>query len=314
MPQSYLGKRQPHVPVMVQEVLSLLVHDPDGTYVDCTLGCGGHAAAILRRLSHQGRLIGLDKDSDSVLVASETLKAFGERVFIFQADFRRLPDILGQVSARSVSGMLFDLGLSSFQLDADRGFSYQKDTPLDMRFDTSCGASAAEILNEYKEEQLAELLRTHSDLRNARRLARSIVEWRNRTPLVSTGQLVSALRRTLPPGNPHSALSRIFQALRIAVNQELDAIREALRLNTPYLSPQGRLCVISYHSGEDRIVKQFMRERQVFSDGVEGKLDVLTRKVLRPTREEVLENPRSRSARLRAARRPQPEVKDEQVS
>lgn len=291
------------MPVMVREVLSLLVHDLDGVYVDCTLGCGGHAAAVLGKLSHQGRLIGLDKDGDSLLVANEELKAFGERVFLFNRDFRGLPEVLKELSLDSVSGILFDLGLSSLQLDADRGFSYRKDSPLDMRFDASEGATAADILNTYNEEELAELFKAHADLRHARRQARAIVEHRKRGSLRTTRDLLVALRRATPPGNPHRALSRIFQALRIAINDELEAIREALAIDTSFLCTGGRLCVISYHSGEDRIVKHFMRENMVFADGLEGRLEILTRKVVRPQAEEIAENPRSRSARLRAARR-----------
>jgi 16S rRNA (cytosine1402-N4)-methyltransferase len=288
---------------MVREVQSLLVYDPDGVYVDGTVGCGGHAAAILGKLSHQGRLIGMDKDGESLLVANEKLKAFGERVFLFQEDFRRLPAVLKELSVDSVSGIFFDLGLSSLQLDADRGFSYQKDSPLDMRFDASKGATAADILNGYSEEELAELFRAHADLRHARRQARAIVENRKRGSLRTTGDLVVALRKAAPPGNPHRALSRIFQALRIAVNDELTAIRDALTTDTPFLCPGGRLCVISYHSGEDRIVKHFMRQNVVFADGLEEKLEVLTRKVVRPQADETAQNPRSRSAKLRAARR-----------
>lgn len=291
------------MPVMVREVLSLLIHDPDGVYVDCTLGGGGHAAAILGKLSHQGRLIGLDKDGDSLLVANEKLKAFGERVFLFRRDFRGLPEVLKGLSLGSVSGILFDLGLSSLQLDADRGFSYQKDSPLDMRFDGSEGATAAEILNAHSEEELSELFTAHADLSHARRQARAIVEHRKRGALRTTRDLVVALRRATPYGNPHRALARVFQALRIAVNDELIAIREALALDTPLLRPGGRLCVIAYHSGEDRIVKHFMRENVVFADGLEGRLELLSRKVVRPQADEVAENPRSRSARLRAARR-----------
>jgi len=283
--------------------LSFLVHDPDGVYADCTVGCGGHAAAILGKLSHQGRLIGLDKDGDSLLVANEELKAFGERVFLFRRDFRRLPEVLRDLSLDSVSGILFDLGLSSLQLDADRGFSYRKDSPLDMRFDGTEGPTAADILNTRSEEELAELFREHADLRHARRQARAIAEHRKRGALRTTGDLVVALRRATPPGNPHRALARVFQALRIAVNDELTAIREALALDTPFLRPGGRVCAIAYHSGEDRIVKQFMRQSVVFADGIEARLEILTRKVVRPQADEVAENPRSRSARLRAARR-----------
>jgi 16S rRNA (cytosine1402-N4)-methyltransferase len=303
MPQSQPGKRQPHAPVMVREVLSLLVHDPDGIYVDCTLGCGGHAAAILGKLSRQGRLIGLDKDKDSFLVAGENLTAFGERASLFNRDFRELPDTLAELSLRSVSGILFDLGISSFQLNSERGFSFQKESPLDMRFDPARGATAAELLSTVEERRLAEIFRVYGDVRNANRLARLIVEFRKRRPILTTFHLVSAVQRAISPKTPRGSFARVFQALRIAVNDELEAVREGLRSCTSWLSPQGRLCVIAYHSGEDRIVKQFMRETLTFADGVESKLEVLTRKPLRPGRDEVLENPRSRSARLRAARR-----------
>jgi 16S rRNA (cytosine1402-N4)-methyltransferase len=303
MPQSQPGKRQPHAPVMVREVLSLLVHDPDGTYVDCTLGCGGHAAAILGKLSHQGRLVGLDKDRDSFLVASENLTAFGERASLFNRDFRELPDTLAELSLKSVSGILFDLGISSFQLSSERGFSFQKESPLDMRFDPARGVTAAELLNTFEERRLVEIFKVYGDLRNANRLARSIVESRRRQPILTTSHLVSATRKAIPPRSPRGSLARVFQAVRIAVNDELETVREGLRLGTSLLRPQGRLCVISYHSGEDRIVKQFMRETVIFANGMEGKLEILTRKALRPGRDEVTENPRSRSARLRAARR-----------
>jgi len=288
---------------MVREVLSLLVHDPDGTYVDCTLGCGGHAAAILGKLSRRGRLIGMDKDGVSFLVASENLKASGDRASLFNRDFRELPNTLTELSLGSVSGIFFDLGISSFQLSSDRGFSFQKESPLDMRFDPARGITAAELLNESEEGRLAEIFRVYGDVRNARRVARSIAEFRRKRPILTTPDLLSAVRRAIFPGNPHGSLARIFQALRIVVNDELDVLREGLRLATSLLGSQGRLCVISYHSGEDRIVKQFVRETIAFADGAEEKLEILTRKPLRPERDEVMENPRSRSARLRAARR-----------
>lgn len=280
---------------MVREILSLLVHDPDGTYVDCTLGCGGHAAAILGKLSHQGRLIGMDKDGASFLVAGENLRAFGERALLFNRDFRELPNTLADLSLRSVDGILFDLGISSFQLGSERGFSFQKESPLDMRFDPARGVTAAELLNTLEERRLVEIFRVYGDVRNARGLARSIVEFRRRQPFLTTLHLVSAARKVISHGNPHGSLARIFQALRIVVNDELDNVREGLGLAAPLLAPEGRLCVVSYHSGEDRIVKQFMRETLL--------LAILTRKPLRPGRDEVVENPRSRSALLRAARR-----------
>jgi len=288
---------------MVREVLSLLVHDPNGIYVDCTAGCGGHTVAILGKLSHQGRLIGLDRDKDSLLVANEKLKAFGERVFLFNKDFRKLPDVLEELSVKSLSGVLFDLGLSSYQLGLKRGFSFQEEAPLDMRFDSTTGTTAAEILNNSDETRLAEILRVYGDVRNADRVARSIVEHRKEKPLSTTAHLVTAVRRTISSKNPNSSLARIFQAIRIAVNGELDAIREGLAIATTFLARGGRICVIGYHSGEDRIVKQFMRGEATFADGSSSRLELLTHKVIRPSEQEVAANPRSRSARLRAARR-----------
>ena len=289
---------------MVREVLSLLVHDPDGVYVDCTLGHGGHAAAILGQLSQRGRLVGMDKDGASFPFAVRNLAAFGERASLFNRDFRELPQALAELSLVSVSGVFFDLGISSFQLGSERGFSFQKESPLDMRFDPAGGITAAELLEKSDERQLAEMFRVYGDVRNAYRLARSIVEFRKARPILTTSDLVSAAKRAVSPRNPYRSLAMIFQSLRIAVNNELESLRDGLRECTSFLGHGGRLCVISYHSGEDRIVKQFVRGEVIFSDGREEKLEILTRKPLRPGRSEVLENPRSRSARMRAARRP----------
>jgi 16S rRNA (cytosine1402-N4)-methyltransferase len=307
MPQSYLGKRQLHVPVMVHEVLSLLVLDPDGVYADCTVGCGGHSAAILGKLSHQGRLIGLDRDGESLLAANEKLKAFGERVFLFNKDFRKLPDVLGKLSIRALSGVLFDFGISSYQLGLGRGFSYQEDAPLDMRFDSTKGATAADILNDYDQRRLAEILKVYGDVRNANRVALAIAEYRKKRPLSTTAHFASALKKVVPSRNPHASLARIFQAIRIAVNDELETIREGLAVAAHLLLPGARICAISYHSGEDRVVKHFMRSEVGFADGSRHRLELLTAKVVRPGRREIAANPGSRSARLRAARRPENE-------
>ncbi|MFH0777337.1 MAG: 16S rRNA (cytosine(1402)-N(4))-methyltransferase RsmH [Candidatus Eisenbacteria bacterium] len=303
MPESGLGQRQLHVPVMVQEVLSLLVHDPNGTYVDCTLGCGGHAAAILGKLSHQGRLIGLDKDRDSVLVANEKLKAFGDRVFLFDRDSRDLPEILNGLGIESISGVLLDLGISSHQLDSERGFSFARTSALDMRFDSRSGVTAAEFLNTCGEEELTETLRLYGDVTSARRLARAVVEFRKRRPLATSLDLVSAVKSAVLSSNPNRCLARVFQSVRIRVNDEIGALREGLVRASGSLGLEGRLCVISYHSGEDRIVKQFMKSDVSFGDGRVERLELLTQGVLRPTQEEIFHNTRARSARLRAARR-----------
>ncbi len=245
----------------------------------------------------------MDRDSESLLVANEKLKAFGERVFLFNKDFRKLPDVLERLSESSLSGALFDLGLSSFQLDSRRGFSFKEDAPLDMRFDSTTGATAAEMLNNCDETRLAEILKMYGDVRNAKRVARAITEYRRRGSFSTTAHLVQAVRKTIPSRRPDSSLARIFQAIRIAVNDELEAIREGLSLAASFLEPGGRLCVIAYHSGEDRIVKQLTREEVAFADGSRRRLELLTRKAIKPGAQEIAANPRSRSARLRAARR-----------
>jgi 16S rRNA (cytosine1402-N4)-methyltransferase len=286
-----------HQPVLLPEALELLAVRPGGFYVDGTLGLGGHAAEILRRSGPDGRLLGLDRDEAALAVAGERLAAFGPRVRIEHEDYRALP---GRWSAERPDGVLLDLGVSSLQLDEpERGFSFQADGPLDMRMDPRSGATAADLVNRLPEHALADLLYRFGEERAARRVARAIVAARRQERLATTGQLAAVVRRAAGrsrrPGLDPATLT--FQALRIAVNGELEGLSGGLSELARWLAPRGRLVVIAFHSLEDREVKQTFRALS----GPDFRL--LTRKPLRPGEEEVRRNPRARSARLRGLER-----------
>ena len=286
-----------HTPVMVPEVLELLGPSPGDRFVDATVGLGGHAEAILERVLPGGRLLGLDCDVDALGRARERLRRFGEAVDLVQGNFR---DLAAHVAdwGGPADGVLFDLGVSSLQLETSaRGFSFSLDGPLDMRMDTTRGRTAAELLRRISARELERILRDFGQERYARRIARAIVE--NRRRLKTTGDLATLVERVVPRRERriHPA-TRTFQALRIAVNDELGALDRALADLPQWLAPGGRVAVISFHSLEDRIVKTRFRRFEA-----EGQLVVLTKKPLRPTAEEVAANPRARSARLRGARR-----------
>lgn len=303
-----------HQPVMVKEVVALLGVKPDGVYVDCTVGGGGHAAAILGLLGPQGRLIGLDRDPEA-LAAARLRLGTDPRVQLVQADFRKLGVVLAELGVRQVDGILYDLGVSSYQFDNPaRGFTYWEDVPLDMRMDPEGPVTAADLVNTLSARELAKIIAEYGEERWASRIADFIVAERQRGPLKTTGQLVEVIKKAVPAGarrtGPHPA-RRTFQALRIAVNQELEALRASLEQALGLLRPGGRLVVLSYHSLEDRIVKEFIKTAEagcICPPGapacVCGKKPVLrrlTRKPRTPTGEELGRNPRSRSARLRAA-------------
>lgn len=281
-----------HEPVLLKEVLGFLSPRPGKLIVDATVGTGGHAEALL---AQGAKVIGIDQDPESLALARDRLKDFGEKFQPVRGNFRKLREILGKLGITKVDGILFDLGLSSLHLSrAERGFSFQHDGPLDMRMDPDNPVTAADLVNGLPERELVRILREYGEERHAEKIAREIV--RNR-PIRSTGELARLVARCYPPGNYriHPA-TRTFQALRIAVNDELSALREALPQAVELLSPGGVLCVIAFHSLEDRIVKRFLRE-----EARAGRLKLLTKKPVRPSPEEVARNPRSRSARLRAA-------------
>ena len=285
-----------HRPVLLAEALELLAVRPGGVYVDGTVGLGGHAEEILRRSSPDGRLVGGDRDAETLARAAERLAGCGERVRLLHADYRELPARLG---GEPVDGILLDLGVSSLQLDsAERGFSFQREGPLDMRMDRSGGATAAELVNRLPERQLADLIYRYGEERASRRIARAVVEARRRAPLRTTAELAALVRRAVRGARPgFDPATRTFQALRIHVNRELEGLGPGLEALARCLKPAGRMAVIAFHSLEDREVKHAFRALA----GAGFRL--LTRKPLRPGPDELRDNPRSRSARLRGLER-----------
>ncbi len=299
-----------HIPVMVNEVISLLGCSPHKTYVDATLGGGGHSLEILRRTSPDGQVIGIEWDEEAVKRAKEVLGSFDGRVRIFRENFIRLPEILEEMKIQTVDGILFDLGLSSIQLGEEgRGFSFRGEGPLDMRMDQRSETTAADLVNRLSPEELEETLREYGEERWARRIARAIAEERSRRPIETTEALRRAVYRAIPrrfqPRTIDPA-TRTFQALRIRVNRELENLKEALEKGWPFLREGGRMCVISFHSLEDRIVKETFRRLERGEPGdlnPKRMMKVITRKPVTPSEEEQRENPRSRSAKLRCAER-----------
>jgi 16S rRNA (cytosine1402-N4)-methyltransferase len=285
-----------HTPVLLGEVLEWLQPRPGGVHVDATVGLGGHAAAITERIGPEGQLIGIDRDPEAVALASRRLAGFGDRVRIAHANFDRLAAVLDALGIGQVDGVLFDLGVSSLQLDTpSRGFSFRDAGPLDMRMDPGEARTAADLVNRLPQHDLADILHRYGEERFARRVAREIVR---RRPLRTTEELRDAVRAAVPrrtwPRNVDVA-TRTFQALRIAVNRELESLERVIPQTVGRLQPGGRIVVIAFHSLEDRIVKRALAADQ--------RLHVLTRKPVRPGPQEVARNPRSRSARLRAAER-----------
>ena len=293
-----------HIPVMSEEVLFWLVRGGGRTYLDCTVGYSGHAEKLLAASGSGSRLIGFDCDAVAIAASREKLARFGDRVLLLHGHFMDLKRHLAASGVGQVDGILFDLGVSSPQLDEPaRGFSFQGDGPLDMRMDQSMSGTAADLVNRWPEAQLADAIFQFGEERFSRRIARAIVRARERHPLATTKELVAVIEGAVPAnyrrGHLHCA-TRTFQAVRIAVNQELDCLEPALRDAVDVLSPGGRLCVISFHSLEDRIAKHTFR---ALSGKDSPSLTVLTKRPQVPTREESERNPRSRSAKLRAAQR-----------
>jgi len=279
-----------HVPVMLREVLDVLVWKEDGVYVDGTVGGGGHAKEILRRT--KGRLIGIDRDPEAIEEAKRQLATFGDRVILVCAKFSEMGEILEELGIEEVDGILLDLGISQHQIEApNRGFSYRLDGPLDMRMSLD-GPTAEEVVNRYPEEALVRLFREYGEERFARRIARGICRVRKARPISSTGQLRDVVLSVIHNNMPHKMLSRIFQAIRIEVNDELEELRRGLEVGLSVLARGGRIAVLSYNSLEDRTVKQTFRKWTV-----EGRVRPLGR--FFPSQEEVAENPRARGARLR---------------
>ena len=297
-----------HIPVMLEEALDGLSLRPEGTYVDVTFGGGGHSRAILERLGEGGRLLAFDQDEDAKVES-------GERFTFINENFRYLKSFLRLHGVRQVDGILADLGVSSHQFDvAERGFSTRFDGELDLRMDRRSETTAADLVNTLDEEDLARLLKLYGELPNARQMARAIVKWKvesgERREIKTTGELKEAVQRHLPRGMENKYLAMLFQALRIEVNGELEALKEMLQQASEVLKPGGRLVVISYHSLEDRLVKNFMRsgnfEGEVEKDfygNVLSPMRMVSHGAVKASEEEVARNNRARSARLRVGER-----------
>jgi len=315
-----------HEPVLLAETLEYLAPERGGVFVDCTLGLGGHAEAILG-VSRSVRLVGIDRDPEALELAGRRLARFGDRVRLVEGNFHHLAELPGIPGPGEAAGVLADLGVSSMQLDrSERGFSFRAEGPLDMRMGGT-GMTAENVIQRYSEDELTRIFREHGDERQARRIARAVIAAREESPITTTSQLAELIHRVKGPERRSRSRGRgrrggssarttdpatqVFQALRIEVNRELEGLEQALDAAVAILEQEGRLVVISYHSGEDRIVKNKLRDlARGEKDPVTGRtrsetqlIEVLTKKPVRPSEAEVESNPRSRSGRLRAARR-----------
>ncbi len=304
-----------HVSAMLDEAVACLCCQPGGIYVDGTLGGCGHARAVCRKIMPDGLLIGIDQDIDAIANARRILRPFLPGVRIFHGNFTSLPDYLNQLTIPAVNGILLDLGLSQHQLEAGgRGFSFQRDEPLDMRMDVRSGKRAADLVNQLPEDRLIRIFKQYGEERWSKRIARAVVDQRRRGPIVTSRQLAelvcSAVPRQAAARQKIHPATRVFMALRIAVNEELERLDTFLSHAVDLLLPGGRLCILSFHSLEDRMVKQRFKalatgctcppDLPVCACGKRPKVRLVTRKVVRPGPEEIARNPMARSTRLRA--------------
>ena len=296
MSQEWQFATKTHIPVMPKEVLSHLNVQKDGVYVDGTIGLGGHSELILSQLSAKGHLVGVDRDAEALEICKKRLSPYHSSLSLFNKSYDKINSILDSLEIQKVHGILLDLGLSSFQLDSkDRGFSYKTNCELDMRFDRSQKKSAFNIVNNMPEKMLADLIYYNSEEKRSRAIARKIISMR---PINKVFDLVEAIKKSTPPFKRDKTISRVFQAVRISVNNELEKLDQFLSTFYPRLLNGGRIVIISFHSLEDRKVKQAFKLLKS-----ENKVQILTKKPLTPTKIEKVDNRRSRSAKLRAAER-----------
>jgi 16S rRNA (cytosine1402-N4)-methyltransferase len=304
-----------HRTVLLDRTIEYLKVVPGGVYVDCTLGGGGHSLEILKRLGEKGRLIGIDRDQNAIKAAGERLASFSDKAVLVHGNFRDIRRIVHGIGITAVDGVVMDLGVSSHQLDQrERGFSYMQDAPLDMRMDRQQSLTAMEVVNTYSEADIARVISGYGEERWARRIAAFIVREREKAPIKTTGQLVDIIKAAIPASarrkGPHPA-KRTFQALRIEVNDELGILERAVKDGVDLLKSGGRICVITFHSLEDRKIKNIFRELEnpctcppkapACVCGKKPVIRVVTRKPVVPDKEEIQQNPRARSAGLRVA-------------
>lgn len=306
-----------HASVLLDETIRELKIKPDGIYVDGTLGGGGHAYHVLSRLSNEGRYIGIDQDEDAIRASTKRLAPFKDKVTIVRDNYVNMPNVLKDLGISHVDGILLDLGVSSFQLDEkDRGFTYREDVPLDMRMDQRQSFSARDIVNGYSEQELFHIIRDYGEDKFAKNIAKHIAAEREKAPIETTGQLIEVIKHAIPMkiravgGHP---AKRTFQAIRIECNRELDVLKISLDQMIELLNPEGRLCIITFHSLEDRIVKRAFRKNEnpctcppnfpICTCGNESKGKVITRKPILPTEEELTRNKRAKSSKLRVFER-----------
>ncbi|MDD6690489.1 MAG: 16S rRNA (cytosine(1402)-N(4))-methyltransferase RsmH [Lachnospiraceae bacterium] len=302
-----------HIPVLFEETIANLNIRPSGIYIDGTLGGAGHSYEIAKRLTEGGRLVGIDQDEDAIQAATAHLSPFADRVTIVHDNYEHIPEIAERLGIREADGILLDIGVSSYQLDnPERGFSYNEDEPLDMRMDQENPVSAKTIVNTWSAEDLARILKDYGEERYAGRIAENIAKARKQHPLETTGELVAIIRSSIPMkmqekyGNP---CKRTFQAIRIACNRELDVLQDSIDSLIDLLAPGGRLCIITFHSLEDRIVKNAFRRNEnpctcppefpVCVCGKKSKGTVITKKPITASEEELAANKRAASAKLR---------------
>lgn len=304
-----------HISVFAKEAVEALQPEPDHIYVDCTLGGAGHSSRILAASSPSGRLIAIDQDTTAINNAKQVLAPYEGRFTLVHSNFRRLKEIVAELGLSGVDGVLFDLGVSSPQLDeAERGFSYQHDAPLDMRMDNTQTFTANDLVNTWSQDELAQIMFEYGEERWSKRIAEFIVRDRAKAPIETTGQLVDIIKAAIPAAarreGPHPA-KRTFQAIRIAVNDELNVFAEAIQQAIDVLNPGGRVAIITFHSLEDRMAKQALQEAArgcicppelpICQCDNEPKVKLVTRKPIMPSEEELEANPRARSAKLRIA-------------
>ena len=306
-----------HVSVLLKQVIEGLDIKPDGIYVDGTLGGGGHSLEICKRINENGKLIGIDQDEEAIKAATDRLSLYKNNIYIHKNNYKEIREVLSLHNIEKVDGILLDLGVSSYQLDKDeRGFSYNVDAPLDMRMDRHNSKTAKDIVNKYQENQLFKVIKYYGEERYAKNIARNIVRYRENQYIETTAQLVEIIRKSIPVKNQFTGghpAKRTFQAIRIELNKELEVLENTLDIMIDLLNDDGRICVITFHSLEDRIVKSIFKRNEnpctcprefpicICNKKPKGKL--VNRKPILPTEEEIIENKRSKSAKLRIFKR-----------